>query len=68
MPDKWITSNGRHILLGPNGEIKGGPYTQTNHLESPISVAAMVRDIYGFKDLQWSGDVPTRGPGYDIEV
>ena len=24
MPDKWITSNGRHILLGPNGEIKGG--------------------------------------------
>ena len=24
MTDKWITSNGRHILLGPNGEIKGG--------------------------------------------
>ena len=50
--------------IGPHG----GPYTKTNHLESPISVATMVRDIYGFDGLEWSGDVPTRGPGYDTEL
>ena len=47
---------------------QGGPYTTTDHLKSPISVATMVRSIYGFDGLEWSGDVPTRGKGYDVEM
>lgn len=43
----------------------GGPYTYKNHLSDPISAAILMSELFNYRDIEWSGDVPERDEGYD---
>ena len=43
----------------------GGPYTYKNHLLDPISSAVLISELFNYRGIEWSGDVPERGKEYD---